>query len=255
MKSFFTSGTPVLTTMINNASTPKRVLELIKKGIDSGTEAFGLQIEQLEGKYRTREVFCEIFNAMDGRPAYITNYRRCSLCPDLTDDELTEQMLLAVECGAALFDMRGDLFDPSPYEITYNEEAVQKQKELVKTVHSMGAEVLMSSHILEFLPSDKVFELCLTHAERGVDVSKIVSNASDDRQLDDTFKASIMLKEKAPVKTLFLCNGAKSRLHRMVGPMIGSCMYLNVCGDDTYCGTQPELSEVKELLKLCGFQK
>ncbi len=253
MKSFLKQGRPVLTTMINNAATPERVLQLIRNGVEGGTDAFGLQIEQLEAKYRTRAVFREIFDAMEGRPAYITNYRRCSLCPDLSDEELTEQMLMAIECGAVLFDMRGDLFDPSPYEITYNERAIEKQKEVVKTVHDMGGEVLMSSHILEFLPSDKVLELCKTHAARGVDISKIVSDASDDEQLLDTFKATLMLKEQSPVETLFLCNGSKSRSHRIIGSLLGSCMFLNVCGDETYTGSQPELCDAKQMLKMCGY--
>lgn len=239
--------------MINNASTPERVLQLIKNGVEEDTDAFGLQIEQLEGKYRTREVFKEIFDAMEGRPAYITNYRRCSLCPDLTDDELTEQMLMAIECGAVLFDMRGDLFDPSPFEITYNEQAVEKQKKLVKTVHEMGGEVLMSSHILQYMPSDEVLQLSKTHAERGADISKIVSDASTDEELLDTFKASLMLKEQSEVETLFLCNGSKSRSHRIMGAALGSCMFLNVCGDETYQGSQPELRDAKKFLELCGI--
>lgn len=253
MKTFLNRQRPVLTTMINNAPTPQRVLELIKNGVRENTDAFGLQIEQLEGKYRTREVFTEIFDAMEGRPAYITNYRRCSLCPELSDEELTEQMLLAMDCGAVLFDMRGDLFCPTKHEITYNEEAVKKQIKLAKTIHDMGGEVLMSSHILEYMPSYQVLELSNAHAFRGADISKIVSDASTEEQLNDTFRASLLLKEKAKTETLFLCNGSKSRIHRIMGVGLGSCMFLNVCGDETYQGSQPELKDAKKFLQLCGF--
>lgn len=253
MKSFLNRSRPVLTTMINNASTPDRVLYLIRKGVEANTDAFGLQIEQLEAKYRTREIFSEFFAAMEGRPAYITNYRRCGLCPDLSDEELTEQMLTAMDCGAVLFDMRGDLFCPSPLEITYDEAAIEKQKKLVKTIHEMGGEVLMSSHVLQYMPSDEVLSLSFAHAERGADISKIVTDASTDEQLTDTFKASVLLKEQSKIKTLLLCNGTKSRSHRIIGPALGSCMFLNVCGDETYNGSQPELRDAVKLLELCGI--
>lgn len=35
------------------ARTPERASELIKKGLDGGTDAFAIQIDQLEREYRT----------------------------------------------------------------------------------------------------------------------------------------------------------------------------------------------------------
>lgn len=250
-KSFLASDRPILTTMINNAPTPEAALKVIARARALGTDAFGLQIEQLLPVYRTRTVFSELFDAMGDCPAYITNYRRCSVCPELSDEALTEQMLLAIECGAVLFDMRGDLFAPSEHEITYDTAAIAKQKEVADTVHRLGGEVLISSHVLEYLPADKVLELSLAHSERGADISKIVTDAADELQLAEAFRAELLLNAEVPIKTLFLVNGAKSRLHRVMGPALGSCMYLNVIDYENYSGSQVSLKDAKAFLELC----
>ena len=39
------------------ARTPERVSELIKKGLDGGTDAFAIQIDQLEREYRTESCY------------------------------------------------------------------------------------------------------------------------------------------------------------------------------------------------------
>ena len=59
---FLQNHRPTLTMMIQ-ARTPDRVLELIEKGIKGSTDAFGLQIEVLEHKYRTNEIFNKIFTS------------------------------------------------------------------------------------------------------------------------------------------------------------------------------------------------
>ena len=51
------------------------------------------------------------------------------------------------DCGAELCDIMGDYFDKQPGEMTYNETAVKKQRNLIDKLHKRGAEVLMSTHI------------------------------------------------------------------------------------------------------------
>ena len=86
------------------ARTPDRVLELIEKGIKGGTDAFGLQIEVLEHKYRTNEIFNKIFTAAQNKPVYVTNYRS-GLNENMSDDERVKELLTAAESGAALIDL------------------------------------------------------------------------------------------------------------------------------------------------------
>lgn len=54
MSKFLVKGRPTLTVMIQ-AKTPERVSELIKRGLDGGADAFAIQVDQLERKYRTEE--------------------------------------------------------------------------------------------------------------------------------------------------------------------------------------------------------
>ena len=51
-----------------------------------------------------------IFSACAGRPRYVTSYRTGENI-GMTDEECVELLLLALECGATLFDVMGDLYD------------------------------------------------------------------------------------------------------------------------------------------------
>lgn len=69
------------------------------------------------------------------------------------------------------------LYDPQPEEMTYNEIAVKRQKELIEQLHKKGVQVLMSAHIYRFLLEDEVLKIALAQQERGVDIVKIVTFA------------------------------------------------------------------------------
>ena len=56
-------------------------------------------------------------------------------------------------------------FDPS-LELTENPLAVARQRELIDRIHSLGAEVLISSHIDSFLPAEKVLQIAFAQQER-----------------------------------------------------------------------------------------
>ena len=91
-------------------------------------------------------------------------------------------MLEAADCGADLCDMMGDYFDRQPDEMTYNETAVAKQRDLIDKLHKRGAKVLMSTHIKVFTPADEVLKIALSHQSRGADISKIVVGAENTEQ-------------------------------------------------------------------------
>lgn len=83
-----------------------------------GAEAFGLHIDIIEPQYRTKKDFTELFQAMDGRSAYITDYSRGNVNPvPQGEEELTQELLMAFDCGAKLCDIRGDLYCPSAGEL------------------------------------------------------------------------------------------------------------------------------------------
>lgn len=253
MKSFLNRERPIITAMLKSSNT-KALISEIERGAAEGAEAFGFQIEMLESSCRKRTDFLDIFQAMGNRPAYVTNYMRGNISlHKQSDEELTEELLLALECGATLCDVRGDLYDPCVGELSLSDRAVEKQMNLIKEIHRMGGEVLMSSHIFNFLPKEHVYMISKTQQERGADIAKVVTMANSEEELDENFEALLLLKKKMQIPTLFLCNGTMCYKHRILGPMLGSCMYLTV-ESGIQAVTQPHISEARKVLIAAGYK-
>lgn len=232
-----------LTVMVQ-ANNPTRIKELMDKSLPAGAEAFGIQFEQMLPEYRTPEVYRDLFSYAEGRPSYVTNYRDKQNAGK-SDEELGDELVELAECGAELCDIMGDYFDRQPDEVAVDENAINKQIELINRIHQKGAKVLMSSHIMKYTPAERVLEIALEHQRRGADISKIVVGADNREQELENLKIINMLKEKLGIPFLFLCNN-RCKLLRRVGGEIGSCMYLCVCEHDSFSTlTQPLLSDVK----------
>ena len=143
--SFLNHDRPLLCAMIQCA-TPDECCEKIRLSLQAGAEAIAIQLDRLKRNLRTAAHLKQIFSACDGKPIYVTSYRTGENI-GLSDDACVELLLLALECGATLFDVMGDLYDRSPqYELTTDEKAIQKQMALIEKIHLAGGEVLMSSH-------------------------------------------------------------------------------------------------------------
>ena len=128
-KSFLGHDRPLLTVMVQ-AETPERIMELIDRARPKGADAFGMQLCGLREEYRTPEVYRELFDYAGDEPVYVTNYRS-GVNKGKTDDTLAEEMLSIASCGRVLCDVMGDLFDPQPGELTTDPIAIQKQKNMV----------------------------------------------------------------------------------------------------------------------------
>lgn len=250
MAQFLREGRPTLVGMLRSGNV-EELLKEIALFLEEGIDAFGFQIEILIPEERTEENFRRLFGAMHGKPVYVTNYARMNAVPH-TDEELMEELLMAAKCGANLIDVRGDLYDRQPEEFTKNEEAVKKQKEIIARLKALGTEVLMSSHVLRYIPAEKVMEIAMAQQERGADVAKIVTEANSEKELLDNLKTTIILKETLSIPGLFLCNGTHCRMHRMIGPLMAQGMFLVV--ENSYTGqNQPTAAEAKRILRLAGY--
>lgn len=245
MRKFTDFETPPVTVMIQEA-TLSAVVGVVEKTKKLGAEAFCLIINELEEKYRTANAYKEIFDAMGNCPCYIANYTM-NLNEGKSDEYCLSQALVALECGAALFDVPGDAFCKSENEITYNETAIKKQTELIDYVHSMGKEVIMSSHTNKFLKSDDVLAIAKEHIKRGADIAKIVTNADTAEELTENYKISVLLKQKLSYPHLFLCNGLECRRHRLLSPILGSCMNLCLPSQDL-AKSQPSINKTMEFM-------
>ena len=237
------NGKAILTVMVQ-ADNPQRIKELMDKSAPDGAEAFGVQLEQLENIYRSKEIYKDIFTYAKDKPLYVTNYRTEKNIGK-TDEELTEGILEAADCGADLCDIMGDYFDPQPDEITYDETAVEKQKALIDKLHDRGAGVLISTHIKKFISVDDILKIALSHQSRGADISKIVVGADNMEQQLENLKAVNSLKERLEIPFLLLSVGECSILRR-IGGELGCCMYLCVYEQDAFSTPQqPLLKKIK----------
>lgn len=251
MSSFLLKTRPTVVGMLRS-NTTEDLLKEISLVLKEGADAVGFQIEALLPKERCAENYNRIIAAMEGRPAYVTHYARCNTL-DLSDDELMKELFAAAECGATLIDVRCDLFDRRPDEYSTDHTAIKKQREVISRLHDMGAEVLMSTHLLKYAPCEKVVEIALSQQSRGADIVKIVTDASSDEELCENLKTSVVLKEALDVPSLFLCNGTHCKKHRMLGPVLGSCMFLAVENSNTDLN-QPPISKAREMLSLVGYE-
>ena len=244
MKYDFLNYEKATITVMVQADNPTRIKELMDKALPAGAEAFGIQFEQMLPEFRKPEIYRELFDYAEGRPSYVTNYRDRQN-EGKSDEELGDELVELAECGAELCDIMGDYFDRQPDEVAVDENAINKQIELINKIHQKGAKVLMSSHVMKYTPAERVLEIALEHQRRGADISKIVVGADNREQELENLKIINMLKEKLDIPFLFLSSG-ECRILRRIGGEIGSCMYLCVCEHDSFSTlTQPLLSDVK----------
>ena len=242
-KTFLGKDKPILVGMLRQTE-KEPLLREIESLRAQGAEAYGFQLESMEPEMRTREALAEVFAAMDDLPVYATNYKRFNK-EEKTWDELAEGMLLMAELGATLIDVPGDMFASAEYELTFEKEAVEKQKALIARLHEMGKEVLISSHALAAFTSEQVLTYARTHAERGADISKIVTVASTEAEEDEAFRSLVLLK-RTGIPFLYLVVGERQRKHRIYGPTLGCSLFL--CTDRKEEVAQPPIAEAKAVL-------
>jgi 3-dehydroquinate dehydratase len=246
------TNTPFITEMVQ-VPTADLAEKKIRNAIKDGATAIGFQMGHLQKQYRTKETLSAIFAAAGDKPVYFTNYRG-ALNEGMTDEELADGLLFGLDCGATLIDVMGDTFCPTPEELTTNEQAIKKQIQLIDEIHKKGGEVLMSSHVYEYRPPERVLEIALAQQKRGADIVKIVTGASTQEQQLKNLEICHLLKKELDVPFLFLSGGEYSYLHRTIGPALGVCTWLcfREYDESTYAGP-PLLSNVlkiKQGLKL-----
>ena len=244
--SFLNQTRPLLTAVVL-AETPDDMICIIENSLYDGAEAFCIQMETLRREFRDLETIKRIFSYCEDKPIYVTSYRNAQ-STGMTDDECVEYLMLCVEAGATLADILADLYDPLPHQITFDETAVAKQKEVVKKLHEMGAEVLLSSHLHGFYESDDILRFAKAQIERGADVAKLVTHAQTREQLMEDILIAERLNNELDAPYLFLANGPHSKLLRQIGCAFGVCMILCVQHyDHINSKEQPKLTAAKAI--------
>ena len=216
---------------------------------EQGTEAFLLRLEYLLPENRTEETFRKIASAANGLPIYATDYRRFDKYANEDDECKAQALLAAARAGMDLLDVPGNMFTDEDFELTFDAEAVARQRKLIDEIHALGKKVLMSTHINRFMTQQEVLDIAREQQARGADVLKIVTMSGTAKELTENLDTTRVLSEEMTSGILFLSSGEYCRLHRVAGPYLGCCMWLATFEVGRRGKDQPLLSELKPLLE------
>lgn len=248
---FLNQNRPLITGMILKDN-PDSVRFAVKNSIYDGADCLGIQLECLKKEYKNEENYKKIFAACSGHPIYITNYRG-NENNEFSDEELANELVKALSCGATLGDVPASIFDANSsmgvgLELSKEQSAIDKQMKLIDKIHSMGKEVLMSSHVLKFTPAETVLEIAYEQQRRGADIVKIVTAANSDEEQIENLRITTLLKKELNVPFLFLSGGTHAKIHRMIGAQLGCVTYLAVREHDNRAVlTQPTIKAAKAI--------
>lgn len=225
MSIFDSRKKPLMTAMVA-AHTAAEAKSIMINALWNGAEAFYIQLELLRAEDRNRETLQTLFEGAEGRPILVTAYRGGPV--EMTDEEREELLLLGLASGANVCDMMGDFYAPAVNQLTEEPKAIQKQENLIKRIHSLGGEVLMSTHLPEYTPLKELLRIAREQERRGADILKIVNRSNTEDELKDNLDAVFALKKEVHKPFLLLTSGSYGRFLRLTGPALGVCMYLTV---------------------------
>lgn len=244
---FLNQSRPLLTCLIQNSSVADAVNIAINASYEC-PDAYAYQLECLAKEERTDENIRRIFGAMGRKPIYVTNYRGGKNGGD-TDEQLSEGLFWILKNGATLLDVMGDYYCPHPIQMTDDPTAVDRQKDLIARIHDAGGEVLMSSHVMKFIPAEEVIEIANKQIERGADVVKIVTAANSEEEEFENLRTTMLMKQQVKAPFLFLSGGSHNKLHRQLGIYFGCSLALTVYNHQP--GTtpaQPRLAGMRKVM-------
>ena len=222
--SFVKLPKPFLVDVITDTN-PTDALATMRNAEYAGAQAFDLHLRALDAQYHNEKDLEGIIKATS-RPVMLINYRGdVNFAGAASDEERMESNLKGVRAGASAVDIMGDFFDPQPLQIATDPVIVDKQKRLIEKVHSMGAEVIMSSHTFGVhMKPEQAAEHLSALAARGADMVKLAESLSSEEELLEAFNTTVLLKRELKVPFIHICMGQWGKLHRFVGPMLGSSL-------------------------------
>lgn len=246
--SFLNKSYPVLTGIMGGQTPAELVAESRNSEFD-GAKGIAIDLTDLKLEFRNADSLKSVIDSVN-LPFMFFYYRGDKWDKNATDESRQELLLTAADVGASMIDVMGDLYDPSPMEITHNQTAIDKQKRLIDQIHAKGADVVISSHMSEEArTAEQVLEHLSEVATRGADVVKIVTGVNTDEELAEAFRTTTLLKRELKTPFIHLCNGKFCRPHRFLGPALGVSIFFGVHRYDTRYGMgQPTIQAMKAVL-------
>lgn len=244
--SFLALPRPVVTCILGE-KTVEDAIATVKNGEFQGAPAFAIHLEKLPKEELTDENLKRIAGCTR-RPFMFLHYRGDGR---FTDEERVELLTRAAACGAAAVDFTADTFDPSPMEFSAKPEAIDRQRRAIDRVHELGAEVVMSSHILDQARScEQVLEHLLAVEKRGADFVKIVTMANTEEEFLEAVRTTMVLRRELKKPFIFLCGGKFGLPMRYLCPSLGNA--LTFCVERytaSFTTGQPPLANMQAILK------
>ena len=198
-------------------------LSFARSGEMDGADGIAMELQKMPPDQRTEENFRALIRSVQ-LPFMFIDYRSDRFLHE--DDEARQKyLLLAAQCGAEVIDVMGDLYDPSPLELTHDPAAIEKQKELIGRIHELGAKVIMSSHMLNIERSaEEVLEHLKEQASRGADILKIVVGMNTEKAALEGVRTLFLLHRELDRPFVFLGGGEYGRFIRYIGPKLGAAI-------------------------------
>ena len=243
-KSFFNRQNTAVTALFSGTN----IAELLAKtrtAAAEGADGIAIELHALPPELRTVDNFRRIMNEAY-LPFMFICYRNCQWYG--SDDEARQEFLLrAAEAGAEVIDVMGDLYCPTPGELTEDPAAVEKQKKLIAAIHERGAKALISSHMHTLPPmtADEIKQVLSIQADRGADICKIVTNGENRESFLEAIKADIELAATFEKPFIHLTNGPFSKMHRFMGTKLGLVITFGVPEYDLTTYNQPLIKSFK----------
>lgn len=247
---FFQKPNATVITAIMTGQTPESLIGQSRGAEFDGADAIAVDLCDLRPEFRNRESLERVINAVN--LPFMFYFYRNDRHKIANDDESRQGLLLAAaEAGGGMIDVMGDLYAPSPNEITRNPEAIAKQKQLIAKIHEIGAQVVMSSHPNKAMSAEAILEQLRAFEQRGVDVVKIVTTADTDEEFTETVRATMLLHRELKTPFIHLCNGRFGRLHRYLGLKLGVSITFAVHNFEADIGfTQPSVRSMKSVAEI-----
>jgi len=187
-----------------------------------------------------------------------------------TEEERIDSLVRAVKCGAAGIDLTASTFAEesksgfvgedkysftkgNPCEVVTDEGVIARQCALIDEIHGLGGEVLLSCHPGIVMDSTQVVELALFLEKRGPDIIKIVTKATCEEDLAESFKAMILLKKEVKTRVSYHANGAPGSLSRIINPILGGQIIF--CVDRHSVSSTPEQLDLKTVRTVVDAMK
>ena len=240
---------PLISALFDRTTVDEYIASCVQASLD-GADGMAISLGSLKPEFRTREHLEKIFSCVP-RPFYVFFYRNDRWIPENNQNEDARQkvLLTAADAGAAMIDVMGDLYDPSPMEITRKPAAVRRQKALIKKIHDKGAEVVISSHMPLFRTYEETLDHLQSLAARGADLVKIVTSVDTPEELADALRTTILLKKTMKTPFIHLCNGKYAKFHRLMCPSLGTAMSFATAGYPlSPVPNQPRIQDLKTVI-------